>query len=54
MIHASSWGITYDSLDEDYWANSYVGARRLVATDLTWTNSQNEELVTSAIDMLKN
>ncbi len=34
MVHASSSrGICVDSLYSDYWANSYVGARRLIAGD---------------------
>ena len=33
MIHAASGGIRYSGLDEAYYANSYVGARRLVNAD---------------------
>ena len=33
MIHAGSGGITYDSLDAEYWANSYVGARRILVSE---------------------
>ena len=34
MIHASSSrGICVDTLDNPYWANTYVGARRLIAVD---------------------
>lgn len=30
MLHASSYGIAYADLNSKYWANSYVGARRIV------------------------
>lgn len=30
MLHASSYGIAYADLDAKYWANSYVGARRII------------------------
>lgn len=33
MIHAGSRGISYADLDMPYWANSYVGARRIIAMD---------------------
>lgn len=53
MIHASSWGITYDSLEAEYWANSYVGARRLVTMDTDWVTDSEEAVATSAVHMLK-
>lgn len=51
MIHAGSWGITYDSLDAEYWANSYVGARRLISLDTAWTDPQDALLTVSAVDV---
>ena len=53
MIHAGSGGISYASLETEYWANSYVGARRLISIDTEWTNTQDSLLMVSAIDMVQ-
>ncbi len=62
MIHAASRGISYASLDTEYWANSYVGARRLVTINTAWIDPQNstacaepqnKDLTVSAMDMLQ-
>ena len=53
MIHAGSWGITYDSLDTEYWANSYVGARRLVTMDTNWGTEGEDSVAASAVHMME-
>lgn len=53
MIHAASGGISYASLDAEYWASSYVGARRLIPINTTWADSQNKEPMNSSNDIRK-
>ena len=52
MIHAStSSGVRYSSLDADYWAKYYVGARRIVSLDIELENTHSGKFTPIAIDM---
>lgn len=53
MIHAGSSGIEYADLNTPYWADSYVGARRLVAMDTDWITEGEESVAASAVHMMK-
>ena len=53
MIHAGSGGIEYADLDSPYWADSYVGARRLLAMDPNWVTEVEEPVAASAVHMME-
>ena len=48
MIHAGSKGVTCSSLDAEYWASRYVGARRVIDITDALPIQENESGVTEA------
>ena len=52
FIHAAtSSGVRYSSLDADYWAQYYVGARRIISIDIELENARNSKFSPIAVDM---
>ena len=48
LIHAGSKGVTCSSLDAEYWASRYVGARRVIDITDALPIQENESGVTEA------
>ena len=48
MIHAGSGGITCSSLDNPYWAERYVGARRVI--DITGAEPMKEDMDATGVE----